>query len=117
MSTRRGSNAAPAFPAAERMRPQFGSDPAMAVFTSGELAIAARDFLRRRIARRALHLDRHQLFRALAVADDLPRQRFQHLRQRIFKRCRADGRTPDAPFASTATISLVDVSPSTEIRL
>ena len=37
--TRRGSNATPAFPAAERMRPQFGSEPAIAVFTSGEFAI------------------------------------------------------------------------------
>ena len=29
----------PAFPAAEMMRPQFGSEPAMAVFTKGEFAI------------------------------------------------------------------------------
>src|ERR1035438_10220599 len=40
MSALPGSNATPALPAADRIRPQFGSDPAMAVFTNGELAIA-----------------------------------------------------------------------------
>src|SRR5437016_3139697 len=34
-----GSKATPELPAADRIRPQFGSDPAIAVFTSGELAM------------------------------------------------------------------------------
>ena len=34
------SNATPEVPAADRMRPQLGSEPAIAVFTRGELAIA-----------------------------------------------------------------------------
>src|SRR5690348_4980731 len=38
-SVLRGSNATPALPAAHRIRPQFGSEPATAVLTSGELAI------------------------------------------------------------------------------
>ena len=39
MSVFDGSNATPALPAAQSIRPQFGSDPAIAVFTSGELAM------------------------------------------------------------------------------
>src|ERR1700730_15469807 len=39
MDTFAGSNATPAFPAAQMMRPQLGSDPQTAVFTSGELAM------------------------------------------------------------------------------
>ena len=40
MSTLRGSNTTPAFPDADRIRPQFGSDPATAVLTNGEFATA-----------------------------------------------------------------------------
>ena len=38
MDSRSRSAAAPALPTAITMRPQFGSSPAIAVFTSGELA-------------------------------------------------------------------------------
>ena len=40
ISTLAGSNATAAYPAAQRMRPQLGSAPAIAVFTRGELAMA-----------------------------------------------------------------------------
>jgi len=39
ISTSDGSKLTPELPAAERMRPQFGSEPAMAVLTSGDIEI------------------------------------------------------------------------------
>ena len=41
ISARWKSNATPERPAAARMRPQLGSAPAMAVFTSGEFAMVS----------------------------------------------------------------------------
>ncbi len=118
MSALRGSNAAPEYPAAHSTRPQFGSDPAIAVLTSGELAMARANLLRRDIARRALHFDRHQFPSALAVLSDLAGQRFKHLGQRRFEGAfRSFLLSPRRSPARTASVSLVDVSPSTEIRL
>ena len=88
----------------------------MAVLTSGELA------MERAILSAAASLAAPstsmviELPRAFAVAHDLLGQRLQHLRQRFFEglRRRLDA---EAPLASTARVSLVEVSPSTEIRL
>ena len=74
MSTLAGSNATPALPAAERMRPQLGSEPAMAVFTSGELAMARAMRAAASSVGAPRHVDGDELLRALAVARDRLRQ-------------------------------------------
>ena len=68
------------------MRPQFGSDPAIAVFTSGEFAMVRAIRSASCFVRGAFDVDGHQLPRAFAVARDLLRQRFQHLGQRRLER-------------------------------
>ena len=66
------------------MRPQLGSEPATAVFTSGELAMARA----MRAAPSSLGapetIDGDQLPRAFAIARDGPRQRFHHAGDRLF---------------------------------
>ena len=115
-----GSKATPALPAADRMRPQFGSEPAIAVFTSGELAMARAMRGCRIVRRRAGDLDGDQLARALAIARDLPapaspsRRRWP-LPPAAVPWDRAARR--NAPLASSSSVSLVEVSPSTESRL
>src|SRR6267378_3405987 len=68
MSTRAGSNFTPARPAAAKMRPQFGSPPAKAVFTSGDVA---RGGSRLRMA----HFDFDHALRAFAISNDLQGER------------------------------------------
>jgi hypothetical protein len=55
---------------------------------------------------------------AFAVGHDLPRKRGADLRESAAKgvAC-AESLAPLAPDASSRTVSLVDVSPSTEMRL
>ena len=75
MSVFAGSNATPALPAAERMRPQLGSEPAMAVFTSGELAMARAMRAAASSDGAPRYVDGDELARAFAVARDGLRQR------------------------------------------
>ena len=91
----------------------------MAVFTSGELAMARA----MRAAPSSLGAPRTtmvtNLLRALAVARDglrqlsmTPATASSHVRHSP-----GPGRTPEAPLASSTSVSLVEVSPSTEMRL
>ncbi len=116
ISVLRGSNLTPEFPAADNTRPQFGSEPAMAVFTSGELAMARAMVS----AARSLGAPSTSIVtsffapspsRAIWIASD------SSTSVSADSRTFADGLNFETPFASTATMSLVEVSPSTEIRL
>src|SRR5580693_9438718 len=71
-SARSKSNATPARPAAARMRPQLGSAPAMAVFTSGEFAMVGR----------AANFDFDYVPGAFAIGDDLQGERLADELQR-----------------------------------
>ena len=66
--------ATPARPATAMRRPQFGSPPCTAVFTSGEFAIALRRLPRLGRRCRAGDGDRNELGRALAAAHDAERE-------------------------------------------
>ena len=79
--SRSRSASAPDLPTAITMRPQFGSSPAMAVLTSGELAIESAT---RRAAASGGAGDRHldELRRPLAVAHHLVREIAHHARER-----------------------------------
>ena len=114
------SKSTPARPATATSRPQFGSAPWTAVFTSGELAIARAARLASSSDARAGHVDRDQLGRAFAAADDADRQRLadRAAAPRPAGRSSASPmRTPLAPFASANTQSLVEHSPSTVMAL
>jgi hypothetical protein len=112
-------NGTPDRPAAATRRPQFGSPPCTAVFTSSELAMV-------RAARFALAGRRRpspygdELGRPFAAADDHQRQRTADGGERRDQRVAvAVGvtRTPLAPLASASTMSFVEASPSTVIAL
>ena len=101
------------------MRPQFGSDPATAVFTSGELAMA------RAMRTAASSLGAPVTWMVMSFFAPSPSRAI--MRASVSMTCATpsstasnsfgSGRTPDAPFASSTSVSLVDVSPSTDIRL
>ena len=80
ISTRSESNLTPERPAAARMRPQLGSAPAKAVFTSGELAMVRATWSAALVRRRAAHFDFDHALRAFAIGDDRQRQRFADAR-------------------------------------
>ena len=92
----------------------------MAVLTSGELAMARAMRSAAVVVGRAADVDGDQLPRAFAVAHDLAGQVFHHFADSasstLLSSCRL-GWTPDAPLASSSTVSLVEVSPSTLMRL
>ncbi len=97
------------------MRPKLGSAPCSAVFTSGELATArATGSTAPRSPRTTMRADP---LRALAVGHDLDRelaqQRVHRLAERSSSALSGSTATPEAPFASTNTVSLVDSWPST----
>ena len=67
-----GEKRAPLRPTAARMRPQFGSPPCSAVFTSGEVATACAASFASRSRLAPLDLDLHDARRPFAVAHDHP---------------------------------------------
>ena len=77
------SAGSPALPTAMTTRPQLASSPAMAVLTSGELAIdlAMRKALASLVG--AFDVDRHQLGGAFAVAHHLDGEIVQHVAERL----------------------------------
>src|SRR5258707_638298 len=75
MSARAGSNGTPARPAAAKKRAQLGSAPANAGFTSGEVACG-------RFAFRTTHCDLDHALCALAVGNDLQRERMADMFER-----------------------------------
>jgi hypothetical protein len=98
------------------MRPQFGSDPAIAVFTSGELAMV------RAIRSAAFSLLAPSTSIVINLRAPSPSAAICFARDsrtlvRATSRAFGLGRTPDAPLAITATVSFVEVSPSTVRRL
>ena len=105
-------------------RPQLASPPAIAVLTSGELAIARPIRRAEASLAGAAHRDRDQLLRALAVAHHLLGQVEQHLLER---RAKAGERGivgaatgagwPACPVANSSSVSEVEVSLSTVIAL
>ena len=119
------SAGSPALPTAITIRPQLASSAASAVLTRGELPMARAIVLadcRRRPRPEHGHLD--ELGRSLAVADDLVGQvevdRIEGFDERI-PPGRPDGPSiggfPALPVANSSTVSLVEVSESTVIRL
>ena len=101
------------------MRPEFGSPPCSAHFTSGELATARATGST--ASGRAAHHQAGDALGALAVGDDLERelaqQRVERLAERAARRrSPARPRTPDAPPAITNTESFVESWPSTMMR-
>src|SRR6266853_1965278 len=122
MATRSAATRAGPLPSAIMMRPQLGSAPLIAVFTSGELATerAASTASRRVRAPRT----------AISTSFVAPSPSSTSMRARrsvMASSARANWRSPlpprssDAfsasPLASRATVSLVDWSPSTVMRL
>ena len=74
IASRSRSAFSPDLPIAMTMRPQLASSPAMAVLTSGELAIGERNPARRPVVLGAGHRDLDQLLGAFAVLHHLERQ-------------------------------------------
>ena len=105
-------------PPAWRMRPQFGSPPWSARLDERRVGDRARDRLDGVGPPRTS--TRPTRRRALAVGDDLDRelaqQRVERLAERELVGDSGSTRTPDAPLASTNTVSLVESWPSTVIR-
>src|ERR1017187_1379002 len=104
---------------AESSRPQFGSDPAMAVFTSGEFAIAramatAAPLVSAPATSMVTNFLAPSPSRAMARASAAMTSVISSSTMGI---SRGPGRTPEAPLARSASVSLVEVSPSTESRL
>ena len=104
-------------------RPQLASSPAIAVFTSGELAIdsATRCALASDTAPSTV--DGDELGRALAVAHDemgelraqIGQRRLERVGAGIVERS-ASGALPAAPVAKASTVSEVEVSLSTVMQ-
>ena len=124
MLSRSRSAAAPDLPTAITIRPQFGSSPAIAVLTSGELAIGEPHLPGVRRGLRAAHPHLDELGRALAVAHHLLREIAHHPGQRLPRTPAAAGRPPSAiggiaarPVAASSSVSEVEVSPSTVMQL
>ena len=108
-------------PTACAIRPQFGSPPCSAAFTSGELATARAARRDDVVAARRGRRTRPIALGALAVAHDVQRELAQRPVQRLAEpasRPRVCGSTdtPDAPEAWRITVSLVESCPSTETR-
>ena len=123
-SMRSGSSGTPAVPAAHTKRPQFGSPPANAALHSVESAIARATRCASRVASRARHDHLDQARRALAVEHDEPRELLEDARSSARDEARgsrptaiATGALPAAPLASSSTVSLVLMSPSTRDRV
>ena len=119
MSSARGAVPGSAAPTAWAIRPQFGSAPWSAVFTSGEFATA------RAAASTASRVpsagdDPPDALRALTVGDDhegeLAKESVQRLAEAQLVLDSGATATPLAPLAWRITVSLVESWPSTEIR-
>ena len=114
------SAGSPALPTAITTRPQLASSPAIAVLTSGELAIDSAMRRAERLRRRALDDDLDQLARALAVARDLLGEIGEHAARTPRgrpsaadrSRARSSARLRAAPVAKASSVSEVEVSPS-----
>ena len=104
------------------MRPQLGSLPCMALLTSGELVIVRAAILASQDAGRAVYLNFDELGGAFAVACNRLCQINTNRVQRFLKKSRPLGLNlivspPHKPLAIRMTLSLGEVSPSTEIIL
>ena len=116
------SMAAPALPTAMTMRPQFASSPAIAVFTSGEFAIA-RPIWARRIISGPADINGDEFLLRLAVTDNLLRQILHDpvegcAKAGKFRGIRVGGSMlPASPVATRKTLSFVEVSLSTVMAL
>ncbi len=118
------SAGSPALPTAITTRPQLASSPAMAVLTSGELAMARP--MRRALSSLSAPVTRNfdELLRPFAVAHDkvgelaadvVPARRRR--RRRPGSSNEASGALPALPVAKASTVSLVEVSLSTVMQL
>src|SRR5215467_4192772 len=113
--TRSGSNAASVVPTADSTRPQFGSAPAMAHLSSADLATA----------RPTVTASASLAAPTTSIAISLPapsasawscRARSAQTSVSTPVNSPMLGRTPDAPLASSSTVSLVDMQPSVSSR-
>src|SRR6185503_6095004 len=115
----RSSTRAPERPAAASTRPQLGSPPWMAVRTRFEL-VMVRAARRASAAEAAPRTRTSNTFVAPSPSATIIRARSAHTARTPSSnaaRSAPFGATPDAPFARTSSVSLVLVSPSTEIAL
>ena len=101
------------------MRPQLGSPPCSAVFTSGDVAMACAASLASRSVFAPRDVELHDARRAFAVANDHPGEVAADGIERALKIGEVGVRVtlPSFPEAISSTVSLVEVSPSTEIEL
>ena len=122
ISTSAVSNFTPERPAAAKMRPQLGSPPAKAVFTSGEVAIvSAMRFAAASVfaPRTSISMTRCAPSPSATICSASERQTSSSAAANA--RCAdvpalIEG-APASPFASTNSVSFVEVSPSTLMAL
>ena len=103
-------------PTAASTRPQFGSSPAMAHLSRLRPGDGAADGERVVLAGRADHLDRDRLGGALGVGLQLAGQVGADVGEHARRTRPGPGAAPDAPLASSSTVSLVDMQPSVSSR-
>ena len=115
MSSRSGSTAASAYPAAAAIRPQLASDPKIAVFTRLSRAIVratvtASSSVAAPVTRTVIRLVTPSASACICCA------RSRQTAVSAAVNTSGSGATPEAPEASTSTVSLVDIQPSTSSR-
>ena len=112
MSSRSGSTAASAYPAAAAIRPQLASDPKIAVFTRLSRAmvratVTASSSVAAPVTRTVIRLV------TPSASACIWRARSRHTAANASVNTTGSAATPDAPEASTSTVSFVDMQPST----
>ena len=113
---RRGSKAADVVPTAASTRPQFGSSPWTAHLNRLLRATARATSTASSSVAAPTTSIRDVLARALGVGDQLPGQVGADRLDGRPRTSSAAGATPEAPEASSSTVSLVDMQPSESIR-
>ena len=103
-------------PTAASTRPQFGSLPKTAHLKRLLRATARATSSASSTDAARAHLDRDVVVRALGVGDELAGEVGADLRHGIREVGRRAGATPEAPEASSTTVSLVDMHPSESTR-
>jgi hypothetical protein len=125
MASRSRSAASPDLPTAMTMRPQLASSPAIAVLTSGELAIAkpmrrAAPSSSAPVTVTVMNFSAPSPSRATSWASSrvtVPSALAKPARRRSDSPWNRSRRLPAAPVATHSTVSLVEVSPSTVMQL
>ena len=112
---RSGSNSAAVVPTAETTRPQFGSSPAIA-HLSRLLRATARPACTASSSLAAPMTSTMIILPAPSASSWSWRARSVHTSVSIAVKSASSGAAPEAPLASSSTVSLVDMQPSVSIR-